>query len=112
MPRALILNVGYDPILLALRSAAMREAGHLVTPACSLREADRSFWQGDFDLVVLCHTIPIVDREQWIAWIRDKGSLAPIVICTSEPLGPHRFSNVALEADPKKLVFRIDSLLR
>ena len=61
MPVSLILNVGQDPSLLETRSALLRAAGYIVESVLSIRESISHFQAGDFDLVVLCHTIPQKD---------------------------------------------------
>lgn len=58
MPRVVILSVGNDEALLRSRNAVLRTAGYVVIEASSPRHAMAEFIGGDFDLVILCHSIP------------------------------------------------------
>jgi DNA-binding response OmpR family regulator len=60
----------------------------MVVSASSIREAVDRFQDGDFDLVILCHSIPTKDRERLITLIRASGSLTPIV-CIAKTSGKH-----------------------
>ncbi len=63
MPNIVILSVGYDPLLSNTRGRVLGTGGYTVVPAVSLQLAVSEFLQRDFDLVILCHSIPIGDRE-------------------------------------------------
>jgi hypothetical protein len=52
-------------------------SGLFVATAESIGEAFHLFRSGDFDLVVLCHTIPEKDRDGLTCMIRASGSLIP-----------------------------------
>jgi DNA-binding response OmpR family regulator len=79
MSIAVILAVGEDPTVLDTRSAVLRSAGYIVKPASSPKQAVDDFVAGDFDLVVLCHTIPLEDRRRLTQFIRGSGSAIPIL---------------------------------
>jgi hypothetical protein len=69
----------------------------MVVSASSVKEAIDLFLAGDFDLVILCHSIPATDRERLTCLIRASGSLTPIV-SIAETSGPHdAFANATLE---------------
>lgn len=79
LPSTVILNVGYDPTLLDTRCMLLRAVGYIVEPASSIEEAIHRFRSGDFDLVVLCHSVREEDRDRLIGWIRDSGSSTPVI---------------------------------
>jgi CheY-like chemotaxis protein len=79
MQIVVILAVGFDPSLMRTRSLVLQSAGYIVESASSLKEAVTRFRGGDFDLVLLCHSIPMKDRDQLTCLIRATGSLTPVV---------------------------------
>ena len=58
MPYTVVLMVGQDRVLTETRSQVLRIAGYTVVPAFTLRQAMDEFVSGDFDLVLICHSIP------------------------------------------------------
>ncbi len=85
MPIKLILAVGREPALLEYRSQILRRAGYIVDSESSVKDAIDRFKQGNFDLVLLCHTIPVQERDRLISSIQAVGSLTPVV--TGAPQG-------------------------
>jgi DNA-binding response OmpR family regulator len=64
MPLTLVLSVGPNASLLETRNIVLRSAGYLVESASSMNEAVHRFLAGDFDLVILCHSVPIRERAR------------------------------------------------
>ncbi len=85
MPIKLILAVGREPALLEYRSQILRRAGYIVDSESSVKDAIDRFKQGNFDLVLLCHTSPVQERDRLISSIQAVGSLTPVV--TGAPQG-------------------------
>ena len=54
----LVLSVGRDATLLAIRNLILSGAGYHVVAASTPEEFVERFYGGDFDAVVLCHTLP------------------------------------------------------
>ena len=79
MSITLILAVGQDPMILNTRISILRGAGYAVESATSVEEAINHFRSGDFDLIILCHTIPPEERRHIARLIRDSGSPAPVL---------------------------------
>jgi hypothetical protein len=67
MALTLILSIGQDAELLSIRNFVLQSAGYFVVPAYSLKEAADHFAGGDFDLVLLCQSIPIKDKDRLIS---------------------------------------------
>lgn len=111
MPHSLILLVGYDPMVLETRSSDLRSAGYLVEAVQSVSQAFRRFQNGDFYLVVLCHSIPPTERDQLTVAIRASGARTPILLVSpfSEGRG---FANAVIDSDPKKLLQGIEMALQ
>jgi DNA-binding NtrC family response regulator len=70
MPFHLLLSVGSDPFLMKTRSLVLLKAGYAVRDAMTVRGAMRVFQQGEFDLVLICHTIPEDERLQLMAALK------------------------------------------
>ena len=65
MSLTIVLSIGFDPSLLETRSLVLQSAGYMVESASSLKEAVNRFQSGDFDLVLLCRSVPRKDRRTW-----------------------------------------------
>jgi len=79
MSITVVLAVCVDPWLLASKDAVWRSAGFVVIAAASIREAIDHFQAGDFDLVLLGHSIPSEDMERLTFLVRASGSQTPVV---------------------------------
>lgn len=78
-----ILAVGWDPAVLSSRCSVLRYAGYLVRSASSIDETIQGLSQTDFDLVLLCHSIPVPDRDRLIKIIRSAYPQIPIYLVAS-----------------------------
>lgn len=109
---ALILSIGHDPELLERRSTILRADGYIVDSVSSIKQAIVHFMDGDFDLVLLCHSIPVKERELLTSSIRAFGSLTPIVSIAS-PVGraPETCANATIEGASEKLLSGIQGAL-
>ena len=64
MPQTSILSVGIDHELLPLRNRVLRElGGYAVREQSDLSQVLSVLMDGDFDLVILCHSIPPKERQ-------------------------------------------------
>jgi len=83
MAAFLILAVGRDPMVLSTRCSILKSVGYIVRSTSSAAEAVDLFRSADFDLMLLCHSVPIADRNQIIRAIRSTGSRVPIYTVSS-----------------------------
>jgi hypothetical protein len=104
MPLTFILSVGLDRALLENRSLVLHSAGYMVVSAYSLKEAVDRFLGGDFDLVILCHSIPRKDRDHLACLIRASGSRIPVVCISGNPGQSDPFADTTIEDVPHKLL--------
>lgn len=112
MPLTLILSVCLDPVLLDTRNLILRSAGYTVVPAVSLKEAVDRFRSGDFDLVLLSHTVTEKDQDRLACLIRASGSRIPVVSIASLGCGSHNaFVDATVGADPDELLAGIREAL-
>lgn len=105
----LILAVGLDQLILSSRCSVLRTAGHVVVPGSSVAESIDLFPTSDFDLVLLCHSIPIEDRDRLTSIIRAGGSHIPIytVAANSNPT-QCGISDGLLSSGPEVLIEQIE----
>lgn len=113
MSLALVLNVGHDPVLLNTRASVLRAAGYLVESASTLQQTIRQFRSGDFDVVVLCHSVDLEERTRLISLIRASGSLIPVISVAAFADGQYQgpSSWITIESNPKKLLRGIEKVL-
>jgi CheY-like chemotaxis protein len=113
MAMAVILSVGQDYSVLSTRTAVLRSAGYVVEQASSLTEAIDQFRSGDFDLVVLCHSMPLEERQSLIQFIRACGSLLPTLYIApvSESIRGS-LTDGTIGSSPCELLKGIDKALR
>jgi DNA-binding response OmpR family regulator len=108
MSFGVILAVGHDYSLLSSRSAVLRSEGYVVTSATSTLEAIDQFWAGDFDIVVLCHSVPFEDREILRRFIRSTGSVVPILcVMPNDESVKGEIADSLVESNPDELLAAI-----
>jgi len=111
MPHAVILMVGRERILGETRSQVLRTAGYIVVSVFTPRQAIDEFVRGDFDLVLLCHSIPGDARERLVSAIREHTSRTPIVSVASFDGQFDGFADATIENDPHSLIDRLREVL-
>jgi CheY-like chemotaxis protein len=107
----LVLSVGLDSTLLDTHSELLRSAGYTIESAWSVKVAVDRFLTGDFDLVLLCHSIPPRDRDRLTCLIRASGSRTPVVSIAGSLDQVDIFANATLEAVPEILLRGIREIL-
>ena len=111
MMPSIVLAIGFDLSLMTIRDLVLQSAGYAVVEASSLKEAVDHFQSGDFDLVLLCHSVPAGDREHLTSLIRASGSRIPIVSIARSLGECDAFANSTLEDGPNKFVASIRDVL-
>jgi DNA-binding response OmpR family regulator len=107
MPITIALAIGFDPWLLESQRAAWRSAGCFVTGTGSMREAMDQLKSGDFDLVLLDHSISLQNREGMTSLVRASGSLIPVVCVTDAPGNSDDRASLTIGPGPDALLQRI-----
>lgn len=80
----LILSAGRDPDLLKARNAALQAQGYRVAAAFDSDEVVDKLLNGDFDLVLLCHTMPDEDRRRLARIIGSYSPSTPVVFISDK----------------------------
>jgi CheY-like chemotaxis protein len=107
----MVLAVGLDFSLLRTRNQVLQSAGYTVIPALSITEAVERFRDGDFDLVILCHSVPTQERGRFTRLIRASGSRTPIVSISERSSQCDAFADATLEDYPSKFLRGIEEVL-
>jgi len=111
MTLAVVLAVGMDSSLLASQRPVWQSAGYHITAPGSIKEAMVQFWVGDFDLILLGHSIPFENRERLTFLIRASGSRKPLVCVTDLPGDHESFADATIRNEPDHLLQVIGELL-
>jgi DNA-binding NtrC family response regulator len=104
MSHTVILSVGSDEVLLSSRNAVLRKAGYVVVAVSSPEQAMLEFDAGDFDLVLLCHSIPSGPRERLADAMHARSPGTPVLCVGGLSLHDGASSLSAVESDPKQLL--------
>lgn len=104
MLRNAILSAGRDRALLFTRNRVLEEAGYSVTPATTSAETVERFFTGDFDLVILCHSIPIEERERIAMLVHNHSPSTPVIVLADMATRRYSFGDLTVESDANSLL--------
>jgi DNA-binding response OmpR family regulator len=104
MPFTVVLAVGLDSSLVAGQRSAWQSTGHFVTPVKSIREAIVHLREGDFDLVLLGHSISSDSRERFTLLIRASGSRTPVISIADSSTERDSFADLTIGNEPANLL--------
>jgi hypothetical protein len=105
------LAVGLDSSLLQRQRSVWPATGYRVTSAGFVREDIARFHEGDFDMVVLSHSLSAESRERFALLIRGSGSRIPVVCVSDSPVGSDPFADATIGIGPDTLLQGIQDLL-
>lgn len=108
----LILAVGQDPSILSTRASVLRSAGYIVREAWSAVESISLLENSDFDLVLLCHSLPVEERDRITRAIRSTGSQIPVfTVARGSGHLDDRLSDGLLPNNPRELIKGLSNAL-
>lgn len=111
MPVTVVLAVGLDSSLLAGQISLWQSAGYVVTSTGSIREAIVHIRDGDFDLVLLGHSIPADSRERFAFLVKAIGSRTPVVSITDSANHRDSFADATIRNEPISLLQSIGEVM-
>ncbi len=111
MPLVVVLAVGVEPSVLASQGSVWQLAGYQITSVRSIRDAIVQLRDGDFDLILLDHSIPVESRERLTFLIRTSGSRTPVVCVTDSACDDDSFADATLRNDRDDFLEVIGALL-
>ena len=92
-----ILSISYDSSLLYTRQAMLEMAGYEVVSAVGFAEAIEQC-SGEFDLIIMGHSIPQKDKRAIIATLHQHGCVAPLLSLLRQ--GEHKIPEAVHAVDP------------
>ena len=111
----LVLSAGRDPILLQTRNEILASIGCSVDPASSGPELINRFFDGDHDLLVLCHSIPREERRKVLRMVKTyRPSMHAVVVGDSVEAEdiPFHLEVRSVSAEPEALIAAVRSYFR
>ena len=111
MALTLVLSVGFDPEIQGHRIHLLQSAGYTVVRAYSLKGAVECFLTLDFDLVLLCQSIPAKEKDRLICLIRASGSRIPVVSISGQLCQTNASTVETVGSDPEALLMGIREVL-
>ena len=111
MALTVVLSSGVDADLLVTRNLVLQSAGYAVVPAFSIKEAIDCFQEGDFDLVLLCQSIPTKGKDCLTSLIRASGSRVPVVSVSGIACQRDAFTDATVGSEPGALLWGIREVL-
>ena len=106
-----VLAVGLDSWQLTLQDLDLKSAGYVVISASSTRDAIEQFKVGDFDLVLLGHSISAEQKERLTSLIRASGSRTPVVCIPNSSGDCNSFADGTLQDDASALLTGMEEIL-
>jgi DNA-binding response OmpR family regulator len=101
--RVVVLSAGRDRDLLRLRNAVLKTRDYTVVAAMTTAEVISKFHEGDFDIVLLCHTIPLEDQKAISNAVRSASPSTPVLAVThSGEISP--YSDLLVENNPEAIL--------
>jgi DNA-binding NtrC family response regulator len=111
MGTTVVLAVGLDSWLLANQNTFWKSAGYVLINANTIKEAIENFKRGDFDMVLLGHSISLENKERLTFLIRASGSRTPVVCIADSSDECGAFADATLKNDANAVVAGIGELL-
>ncbi|MGA9670695.1 MAG: hypothetical protein WBQ94_15905 [Terracidiphilus sp.] len=103
MPTTVILAVGLAAEHLAAQTSLVGSAGLVIVPVWSIREAIEHFKTGDFDLVLLGHSLAAESKERLASLIRKSGSRTPVISIGNSAGDSDPYADATLRNEPASL---------
>src|SRR6185312_14356411 len=97
-----ILSAGRDSGLLKKRNAALAAMGYKIAAASDPCETVNKLLNGDFDLVLLCHSMPDDDRRKLAHIVTRFSPSTPVVLICEGLSGSDDSSIKALKCPPDR----------
>jgi len=107
-----VLAVGLDWHLLEGYRETWKSAGIYAVSTATIKGAIEHFQAGDFDLVLLGHSIPAEARERLTFLIRANGAKVPVVCIAGSPGHHDSFADATFEQNSSELLNGMRDLLR
>jgi DNA-binding NtrC family response regulator len=109
--RKLILSAGRDAYLLKKRNDALVEAGYIVVSASSSYEAMERLLNGDFDLVLLCHSLSNEERRRLSGIVKNYSPSTPVVLIADMEGQHYEYATRTVRCYPEQILAAVKTML-
>src|SRR5437763_6586792 len=100
MPSILILSVGDDAFLLRIREQVLIKLGHSVKTIVGVADFPKEFRGGDYDLVLLCHSLATKQVGAITNFVRENRPSARLIGLMPLAEGTFGFFDSTSSTDP------------
>jgi len=105
-----ILSISYDPILLRVRHELLQRQGYAVTSAEGFVEALQLCKDGQFDLLIVGHSIPHLDKEALLSATRESCN-APVLEMMRQGEAPLKGATASVNPmEPQELLDQVERI--
>lgn len=101
---SLILSVGRDTTLMAMRNLLLAQSGYKVVSAHAHGDFVNKLFDVDFDAVVFCHSIPAADRARMAALVRRYRPSAQLIALEDFTDHGSKFADATVVGDSYDLI--------
>ena len=102
-----VLSTGRDPNVLRHRNAALEQAGYTVVAANSSPEIVERLFNGDFDVVLLCNSIPEEERRRLAEIIRSYSPSTPVIVISDFEGRKYSYGTRTVRCFPDQIIAAI-----
>lgn len=104
------LQFGKDTSLLESRSAILETTGLAVINAYSVRQCVSEILGGNFDLIILCHTVSPEERDEVASLVHKLHPATPVLLISTF-FEKNREIDVIVDCEPEHLVKNVKEIL-
>ena len=106
-----VLDAGRDPHHSRKREQALSAAGYKVVTAHNSPDIINSLFEGDFDVVILCNSLPNEERRRLAHIIKSYSPSTPVIVLADSDGGEHDYGTLTSNASPDWIVSAIRSVI-
>jgi CheY-like chemotaxis protein len=107
----LILSAGRDAHLLKKRNDVLTEAGYTVTSVGSSYEAIERLLSGNFDLVLLCHSLSNEERRRLAGIVKNYSPSTPVVLIADMDGQQYEYATRTVRCYPEQILAAVKTML-
>lgn len=106
-----ILYAGRDPELLRQWSKPLLMAGYKVVPVVDPVDTVYKLFNGDFDLVLICESLPLEDRQRLARLVRNHSPSTPVLMIDRQEGMDYEMGTRAVLGNAEKILAAVQTSL-
>ena len=107
-----LVALGYDQMLVGLRSRVLRMSGYEVEEKFTMTEASESAQSDLIDALVICHSVPNEEKEQLVRAVRNTRKLMPIFCIRTHQYDPSPNNCISVDNSPVAILDSVREAVR